>query len=135
MTLAQPGGFIRVFVDLGPAMHGLLARLSRRGDATGYLQQILDAFPTMPAAAPEPRPSSSRVVAQTDLVEPLTHRELAVLVLLAQRLSAREIAQHLTISERTAKRHTANIYQKLAVNNRRGAVAAAIALGILPMAQ
>ena len=135
VTLAQPGGFIRVFVDLGPAMHGLLARLSRRGDATGYLQQILDAFPTMPAAAPEPRPSSSRVVAQTDLVEPLTHRELAVLVLLAQRLSAREIAQHLTISERTAKRHTANIYQKLAVNNRRGAVAAAIALGILPMAQ
>ena len=86
----------------------------------------------MPAAAPEPRPSSSRVVAQTDLVEPLTHRELAVLVLLAQRLSAREIAQHLTISERTAKRHTANIYQKLAVNNRKEAVAAASALASCP---
>ena len=66
------------------------------------------------------------------MVEPLTDRELEVLALLAQRLSAKEIAQELTITERTANRHTANIYQKLAVNNRREAVAAARALGLLP---
>ncbi len=65
----------------------------------------------------------------------MTNRELHVLTLLAQRLSAREIAQRLTISERTVKRHTANIYQKLAVNRRREAVDAAIALGMLPAVQ
>jgi LuxR family maltose regulon positive regulatory protein len=62
----------------------------------------------------------------------LTDRELAVLALLAQRLSAKEIAQHLTITEKTASSHTAHIFQKLAVNNRRAAVAAARALGLLP---
>ena len=51
---------------------------------------------------------------------------------LAQRLSAKEIAQRLIISDRTVKRHTANIYQKLGVNSRRDAVAIALALGILP---
>jgi LuxR family maltose regulon positive regulatory protein len=132
VTLAQPGGFIRVFVDLGPAMHGLLARLARRTDATGYLQQILDAFPAPPAFAPEPRPLPDRIATQADQIEPLTHRELEVLALLAQRLSAREIAQRLVISERTVKRHTANVYLKLAVNGRNAAVAAAIALGLLP---
>jgi LuxR family maltose regulon positive regulatory protein len=132
VTLAQPGGFIRVFVDLGPAMHGLLARLARRGDATGYLQRILDAFPAAPASASQPHPSSRQLAAQTGLVEPLTKRELAVLALLAQRFSAREIAQRLVISERTVKRHTANIYLKLAVNNRTEAIAAAIGRGLLP---
>ena len=51
VTLAQPGRFIRVFVDLGPAMYGLLARLARRGDATDYIQQILNAFPITLAPA------------------------------------------------------------------------------------
>ena len=62
----------------------------------------------------------------------MSSRELEVLELLAQRLSAKEIAQRLVISEGTAKRHIANIYQKLAVNKRGEAVAAAIALGLLP---
>jgi ATP/maltotriose-dependent transcriptional regulator MalT len=73
-----------------------------------------------------------RIATQADQIEPLTHRELEVLALLAQRLSAREIAQRLVISERTVKRHTANVYLKLAVNGRNAAVAAAIALGLLP---
>jgi ATP/maltotriose-dependent transcriptional regulator MalT len=54
-----------------------------------------------------------------------------VLGLLAQRLSAKEIARQLVISDRTVKRHTANIYQKLAAHNRQQAVDAAAALGIL----
>ena len=44
------------------------------------------------------------------MVEPLTNRELDVLALLAQRFSAKEIAQRLVISEGTVKRHIANIY-------------------------
>ena len=67
-----------------------------------------------------------------DRIEPLTRREIEILEFLAQRLSAKEIAQRLIISDRTVKRHTANIYQKLGVNSRRDAVAIALALGILP---
>jgi LuxR family maltose regulon positive regulatory protein len=132
VTLAQPGGFVRVFVDLGPALIDLLERLARRGCATAYIEQLLAAFAAEPAGADLPHPRSDRPAPAAATVEPLTDRELAVLALLAQRLSAKEIAQELTITERTANRHTANIFQKLAVNNRREAVAAARALGILP---
>jgi DNA-binding CsgD family transcriptional regulator len=68
------------------------------------------------------------------MVEPLTRREEDVLELLAQRLTSKEIAQQLILSELTVKRHRANIYQKLSVNSRREAVAAAAALGLIPAA-
>jgi DNA-binding CsgD family transcriptional regulator len=55
-----------------------------------------------------------------------------ILALLAQRLTAKEIAQKLVVSEQTVKRHRANIYQKLGVNSRREAVAASVTLGIIP---
>jgi LuxR family transcriptional regulator, maltose regulon positive regulatory protein len=132
VALAQPNGFIRNFVDLGFPMAGLLERLSRRGFEPDYIQQILQAFhPYLSRSAPL-FPPSPGLAAQVGLVEPLTNRELDVLVLLAKRFSAKEIAQDLVISDATVKRHLANIYDKLAVNSRRDAVAAAIALGILP---
>ncbi|MCB0254591.1 MAG: helix-turn-helix transcriptional regulator [Anaerolineae bacterium] len=56
---------------------------------------------------------------------------MEVLEMLAQRLTAKEIAGDLFISERTVKRHTANIYQKLGVHSRQQAVASATYLGIL----
>ena len=45
ITLAEPGGFIRPFLDLGPEMAGLLVRLSQRGVAPAYIARILAAFP------------------------------------------------------------------------------------------
>ena len=45
MTLAEPGGFIRPFLDLGPEMAGLLVRLSQSGVAPTYIARILAAFP------------------------------------------------------------------------------------------
>ncbi|MCO5190414.1 MAG: helix-turn-helix transcriptional regulator [Anaerolineae bacterium] len=56
---------------------------------------------------------------------------MEILSLLAQRLSNKEIAGALIISEETVKRHTSNIYQKLGVNNRRQAVASAYTFGLL----
>ena len=149
VALARPGGFVRVFVDLGPALVGPLEQLAVRGIAPGYVEQILHAFPSLHSGrsspsltrdvpVPHPRLHPTRphrqlgLPPQANLIEPLTWRELEVLALLAQRLSAKEIAQRLVISEATAKKHSANIFQKLAVNNRRQAVTAAIALGLLP---
>jgi ATP/maltotriose-dependent transcriptional regulator MalT len=134
VLMAEPGGFIRLFVDLGPRMADLLARLQRTGIASGYTGQILQAFGESVPAAPGQRAAGSAAVSpsgRAELVEPLTDREREVLALLAQRLSNKEIAQALIISPQTVKRHTINVYQKLQVNGRRDAVARAISLGLL----
>ncbi|MEA3438907.1 MAG: LuxR C-terminal-related transcriptional regulator [Chloroflexota bacterium] len=123
VRLAEPGGWIRPFVDLGPKMASLLYRLRNQDAAQGYISQILDAFPGPKTS----ELSDSRV----NLVEPLTAREMEILGLLAQQLSNKEIAAELVISHGTVKQHTHNIYQKLDVNTRRQAVTTATELGIL----
>ncbi|MFN2195639.1 MAG: LuxR C-terminal-related transcriptional regulator [Anaerolineales bacterium] len=123
LRLAQPGGFIRLFVDTGDQMQILLSHLLTDETLGAYCAQILAAFPET-----QPKPGISRSQA---LEEPLTSRELDILELLRDRLTNKEIAKRLVISPGTVKGHTINIYQKLAVNNRRQAVEKALALGIL----
>ena len=130
VSLAEPGGFIRLFVDLGLRMAGLLARLRRTGVATGYMDQILQAFGESTSAAPD-RGAAETAMERAELIEPLTDREREVLALLAQRLSNKEIAQALVISPQTVKRHATNLYQKLQASGRREAVANATRLGLL----
>jgi LuxR family maltose regulon positive regulatory protein len=124
VALAEPGGVIRVFVDLGPRMAALLHSLAAGQVSPEFVARLLDAFSAARLAEPAPR--------QAGLIEPLSERELEVLALLAKRLSNKEIAHELSISPMTVKRHTVNIYQKLLVQGRREAVARATALGILP---
>jgi LuxR family maltose regulon positive regulatory protein len=142
ITLAEPGGFIRPFLDLGPEMAGLLVRLCQRGVAPEYITRILAAFQDEtkdeePAlSTPKGRTTKaldpSLVLGPSSLlVEPLTPRELDVLALLAQGLTNKEIAQRLVISPGTVRQHAHNLYQKLQVNNRLQAVAKASDLGIL----
>ena len=135
ITLAEPGGFNRLFVDLGPKMARLLDRLRRQGVAPNYVTQILAAFETEDQRRRTEIPDSSTLHRPpSPLVEPLTDRELDVLALLAQRLSNKEIAAQLVISPLTVKKHTVSIYGKLGVKNRRQAVSRATELGILPEA-
>jgi ATP/maltotriose-dependent transcriptional regulator MalT len=71
--------------------------------------------------------------AQVELIEPLTERESEILLLLSRGLRNKEIARELSISPRTVKRHTINLYAKLDVHSRNEAVARARSLGILPL--
>jgi LuxR family transcriptional regulator, maltose regulon positive regulatory protein len=130
VLMAEPGGFIRIFVDLGPRMAGLLARLRRTGVAPSFTDQILRVFDESTPAAPIQRTAVSNPE-PIELIEPLTDREREVLALLAQRLSNKEIAQTLVISSPTVKRHATNIYQKLQAHGRREAVAKATRLGLV----
>lgn len=119
LNLAERSGFTRLYVDLGPRMKQLLARLRAHQPTSSYIPRVLAAFP-----GEKPAPNGT-------MVEPLTQRELQVLNLLAKRYSNKEIAQELFIASVTVKRHTVNIYQKLNVGNRREAVQAAQLLQLI----
>jgi DNA-binding NarL/FixJ family response regulator len=68
---------------------------------------------------------------QTALVDDLTPRELEVLTLIAEGLPNKEIAQELTISEKTVKNHINNIFSKLHVYDRSQAMLYAIRQGLV----
>jgi LuxR family maltose regulon positive regulatory protein len=135
LDLAEPGGFIRLFVDLGPQMADLLKQLIKQNVAMGYIGQILAAMREDEHKAMQDE--SEHIVTQSQpsstqpLVEPLTNRELEILELVMQRLSNRDIAAKLFISIQTVKKHLSNIYGKLNVSKRWQAVEKAVALGIL----
>jgi LuxR family maltose regulon positive regulatory protein len=119
MALAEPEGYVRIFVDEGEAMRLLIEKQSRNRDhpLSGYADKLLAAF-TQPVAAPK----SAIIHQKSDMIEPLSKRELEVLKLLRSELSGPEIAQQLIVSLNTLRTHTNNIFNKLGVNNRRAAV-------------
>jgi len=124
IKLAEPGGWIRPFVELGEQMAGLLRRLGERKGFTEYLHLILDKFPThaeAPAIIASDR-SKTILTSKALTTDPLTNRELDILVLLAQRLQNKEIAARLCVSPETVKGHLKNLYQKLDAHSRREAV-------------
>jgi LuxR family maltose regulon positive regulatory protein len=123
LTLAEPDGWIRPFLEFGPDMGELLNGIDGACSVRDFRDQIVAALSTSQAG--------SLFQIQAQLPEPLTNRELEVLALLAQRRSNKEIAAALVISPTTVKRHASNIYQKLQVNGRRQAATKAISLGLI----
>jgi LuxR family maltose regulon positive regulatory protein len=125
LALAQPGGFIRLFVDEGLPIAQLLTGMQ---DVGGTLQEyrhtLLVAFGVQPdalVAASRPQP----------LAGPLSQRELEVLRLVSQGLSNREISERLVLALDTVKGHNRRIYEKLQVERRTEAVARARELGLV----
>jgi LuxR family maltose regulon positive regulatory protein len=135
ITLAEPGGFIRPFLDLGPKMADLLNRLGKQNIAVKYVGKLLSAFRTERAdairTASDDQSEMTLSTSPPPLGDSLTNRELDILELLSQRMSNKEIAEKLFLSPKTVKAHLYNIYQKLNVGTRRQAVEKANALGLL----
>ncbi len=134
LTLAQPGGFIRLFVDFGPQLADLLAELKPQdNDLQQYVGQILAACAADEGTGRQTGKNNTQPSAGSPqpLIEPLTYREQDVLGLLVLRLSDQEIANRLVISLPTVKTHNRNIFAKLNVNNRRQAIARARQLGLI----
>ncbi len=129
LTLAEPGGYIRIFVDEGQPMVRLLQEALKRGLAPAYVRRLLAAFPAEELGQTA---VSTIQVDQSDLIEPLSERELEILQKIAEGLTNPEIAERLYLSLNTVKVHTRNIYGKLGVHNRTQAVAKARELGLLP---
>jgi LuxR family maltose regulon positive regulatory protein len=141
LTLAEPEGYVRLFVDEGEPMRLLIADCGREysarlrienranregGRLIGYTARLLAAF-GQPAVAPQSKIRNP----QSAIPEPLSERELDVLKLLGTELSGPEIADRLSVSLNTVRTHTKNIYSKLGVNSRRTAVRRAEEVGLL----
>lgn len=122
LMLAEPEGYMRMFVNEGAPMMVLLQEAAKRKIAPNYVRHLLTAFDK-----DEDRTSLKQQV----LIEPLSARELEVLRLLRTELSGPEIARQLSVSLPTLRTHTNNIYLKLGMNNRRAAVRRAEELGLL----
>ena len=123
LTLAEPEGYIRIFVDEGLPMAHLLSEATARGIMPDYVSKLLAAF----EVAKKP-PVSFPTQA---LVDPLSRRELEVLALIAAGFRNKEIAEQLFITLNTVLFHIKNIYSKLGVNKRTLAIIKARELSLL----
>jgi LuxR family maltose regulon positive regulatory protein len=128
LALAEPEGYIQVFVDEGEPIRLLLEK-QVHGEGhkpIEYAARLLAAFAPplafLPSIVSHP---------QSTLIEPLSERELEVLRLLGTELSGPEIARELSVSLNTVRTHTKNIYGKLGVSNRRAAIRCAEELDLL----
>jgi len=132
LALADPEGYVRIFVDEGEPMRALIEK-EARSQATafpGIVDKLLAAFAS-PTAIPQPKTLAPALRSgasagvnnlQSIIIEPLSERELEVLRLLGTELSGPEIAREMIVSVNTLRTHTKNIFNKLGVNNRRAAV-------------
>ena len=158
LTLAEPEGYVRMFVDEGSPMTQLLREAASHGIMPDYTGKLLAALerpraqsrgfeaeqsssagksplPTPLAVLPEghrrsPRPAGERGDGEP-LTELLSQRELEVLRMFKTELSGPEIARELVIALSTVRTHTKSIYSKLNVNNRRAAVKRAAELNLI----
>jgi len=127
LALAEPEGYVRMFLDEGSSMMQLLREASAREIMPDYTDKLLAAFeaekqksedkPDLPPAQP--------------LIDPLSQRELKILQLIAQGLSNREIGERLFLALDTVKGHNRKIFDKLQVQSRTEAIARARELGLL----
>lgn len=126
LSLAEPEGYVRIFVDEGEPMAALLERIKAEGGRMkNYVSKLLAAFTQ---ASDIIHPSA---LSPQPLVEPLSARELDVLHLLNTHLSGPEIAEELTVSVNTIKTHIKRIYSKLNAGSRTEAVEQAKKLKLL----
>jgi LuxR family transcriptional regulator, maltose regulon positive regulatory protein len=127
LALAEPGGFIRLFVDEGLPMAHLLSVAAAQGRMPDYIGKVLAAYE---AEEPKSEDTSYQPPAQP-LIEPLSPRELEVLQLIAQGRSDQEVSERLFLALSTVKGHNRKIFGKLQVQRRTEAVARARELGLL----
>jgi len=134
LTLAEPEGYLRLFVDEGEPVRLLLldfrARIEKQTSDQGhpllvYTEKLLSAFDRVVEKQSTTHPKKA------DMIEPLSERELEVLRLIARGLTNNEISQRLVLALSTVKGHNLRIFGKLQARNRSEAVTRARELGLL----
>jgi LuxR family maltose regulon positive regulatory protein len=125
--LAEPEGYVRIFLDEGSRMMQLLREAAAGEIMPDYTGKLLAAFEAEKRKSEDKSPLSPT----QPLIEPLSQRELKILQLIAQGLSNREIGERLFLALDTVKGHNRKIFNKLQVQSRTEAIARARELGLL----
>jgi LuxR family maltose regulon positive regulatory protein len=131
LELGEPEGYVRAFVDEGDPVAHLLYEAVVGDVCAEYAGRLLAQFEAPRDEKQVPARTALPEQGVPPLIEPLSSREVEVLALMADGLSDREIAQRLSISVNTVKKHNSNVFGKLAVHSRTRAVARARQMGIL----
>jgi LuxR family maltose regulon positive regulatory protein len=135
LALAEPEGYVRMFLDEGSSMMQLLHEASAREIMPDYTNKLLAAFGAekQPVLAASPGKSEAKpdLPPTQPLIDPLSQRELKILQLITQGLSNREIGERLFLALDTIKGHNRKIFDKLQVQSRTEAIARARELGLL----
>jgi LuxR family maltose regulon positive regulatory protein len=128
LTLAQPEGYSRIFVDEGEPLRSLLSgfRMSIEKKSRDNNHELSNYVDKLLSTSTQPKR-----IQHSELVEPLSQRELEILRLLQTELSVPEIARELVVAVSTVRTHTKSIFSKLNVNNRRAAVKRAAELNLI----
>ena len=139
LTLAEPEGYVRIFVDEGETLRILFRHAAAGGIVSSYyVSKLLEAFNPIQGEDGATKveklgalPIQPESVDRQSLPEPLNERELAILKFMAAGLSNREIANELYISVNTVRWHAHNLFGKLGVDGRSKAVSLARDLNLL----
>ncbi len=123
IALAQPEGCMRLFIDEGRNMQSILYRAQKKGMGHPYTKTLLGAFNDEIGELPD--------LTLPTLPEPLSDREMEVLMLLSTEMTAAEMAGKLIVAKSTVDTHIKHIYSKLGVNRRLEAIQRAKELGLL----
>jgi len=138
LSLAEPGGQVRNFLDEGEALRALIldARSwiagGRSQISSGARNRLVDYVDRLLAGFPGPFPPDLVPIQNLESgTDPLSERELDVLRLLAAGMSNPEIADELIVAVSTIRSHCKSIYGKLDVHSRWDAVRRGQELGLI----
>lgn len=136
LNLAAPNHALRIFLDEGGSSAHLIETFSAAlrsrlpVSASDFFEELCRAVQA-PSRRSDSAGASAGAPDMQPLLEPLSHREVEILQLIAAGQSNQAVALQLQISENTIKWHVKNIFAKLGVSNRTAAVVAAQQLRLL----
>jgi hypothetical protein len=89
----EPGGFIRLFVDLGEPMERLLAELMHKRSVSPHAQVVASAFSHAPAGAPPGTLTTPRPNPQANAALRFTDKEIAATLVVSMPTVRRSIVE------------------------------------------
>jgi LuxR family maltose regulon positive regulatory protein len=131
LNVSARAGIHRTILDEGPKIGALLTAFQQNAERSGESTGLMPYVNGLIAALPSPHQSAADFTPGAGLADPLSAREGAILNLIAQGLSNKEIARNLTIAPETVKSHVKRIFTKLGAEKRAQAVARAQSLGLV----